>query len=92
MDASSSPVSRASRTAICSVGRMGAPATMILLIAAFALQAHSQATRLNVAGVWDGNFFGDRIFTLCKTVIVSGASSATAMDTGSPGGTGVMGA
>jgi len=65
-DASSSLASRASRTAICPVGRMTAPAIMLLLIATFALQAHSQAARLNVTGVWDGNFFGGSDFHLTQ--------------------------
>ena len=39
---------------------------MILLIAAFTLPAHSQAARLNVTGVWDGNFFGGSDFHLTQ--------------------------
>ena len=40
--------------------------TIFLLIAALASEAYGQAARLNVTGVWDGNFFGGSDFHLMQ--------------------------
>lgn len=65
-DHSSFFASQNSSSFVCPLRRMAATAIIILLIAISALQAHSQATRLNVTGVWDGNFWGGSDFHLTQ--------------------------
>jgi hypothetical protein len=35
--------------------------------------AHAQVARLNIAGFWEGNYYGAQSFTLHRTTIASGA-------------------